>query len=190
MSRDNHIWFALAVLAGKVDLTYPTIPAHLGLTRAAQRHDDIRLADQVHAGSLYLHALLLGHPDPMRPYVLGRLMVLRALYLTRGDEDMVDLLRRALDGRAAALQRADEDDDRAYLESLIDGTGDLLSEDTFPRMEPLFAKYPEGSEMFALLERAATLFGDAVQEVAYWAVAGIAIDQARYGAAGDEWDPD
>jgi hypothetical protein len=70
-----------------------------------------------------------------------------------------------------AAKDADEEADRAFLNGLIDGTGDLLSEDTFPRMEPMFAKYPEGSEMFALLEKAATVFGDAVQEVAKQALA-------------------
>ena len=70
-----------------------------------------------------------------------------------------------------AAKDADEEADRAFLNGLIDGTGDLLSEDTFPRMEPMFAKYPEGSEMFVLLEKAATVFGDAVQEVAKQAMA-------------------
>ena len=70
-----------------------------------------------------------------------------------------------------AAKDADEEADRAYLESLIDGSGDLLSEDTFPRMEPMFAKYAEGTEMFTLLEKAATIFGDAVQDVARQAMA-------------------
>lgn len=51
--------------------------------------------------------------------------------------------------------------DRAYLESLIDGSGDLLAEDTFARLEPLFEKYAADPEMSALLERAATVYGDA-----------------------------
>lgn len=66
---------------------------------------------------------------------------------------------------------AGEEADRAFLNGIIDGSGDVLSEDTFPRMEPMFTKYAEGSEMFALLERAATVFGDAVQEVARKAIA-------------------
>lgn len=181
MSRDSHIRFALAVLACKIDMTCSTIPANPGLSRPASRrcHDDLRVADQIHDGGLYLHALILGHPDPMRPYVLGRLMVLRALYRARGDKDMLDLLERAQDARAAAMRRADEDADRAYLTGLISGTEKLLSESTFPRMEPMFAKYAEGTEMFALLEKAAIAFGDAAQKAAAWVLAGAAIDIAR-----------
>ena len=187
MSRGNHIQFAMAVLAGKVSVTLPIFPARPGLSRAADRcRADFCVADQAHDGSTYLHALIQGHPDPMGPHILGRLTVLRALYLARGDDDMLDLLCRARDARAAASLRSEEDADRAYLNSIIDGSNEVLSEDTFPRMEPLFAKYSEGSEMFALLQRAATLFGDAVQDAMCWAVAGIAIDQARYGPAGDE----
>ncbi len=62
----------------------------------------------------------------------------------------------------------------------------MLSEDTFPRMEPMFTKYAEGSALFVLLETAATLFGDAVQEVAARALASCAIDDARRRALGGE----
>lgn len=56
--------------------------------------------------------------------------------------------------------------DRAYLDSLIDGTGDLLAADTFDRLEPMFAKYEADAEMMALLERAAQAYGDAAQAAA------------------------
>lgn len=51
--------------------------------------------------------------------------------------------------------------DRAYLNSLIAGTGDLLAADTFDRLEPLFARYEGDAEMMAMLEKAATVYGDA-----------------------------
>ncbi|MGJ7552625.1 hypothetical protein ACSFBI_01400 [Variovorax sp. RB3P1] len=69
--------------------------------------------------------------------------------------------------------------DRAYLNSLIDGSGDLLAEDTFERMEPMFERYPEGTEMFALLEQAATVYADAAVAAATWAIAGWVIQDAR-----------
>lgn len=61
--------------------------------------------------------------------------------------------------------------DRAYLESLIDGSGDLLAEDTFTKLEPMFAKYEADAEMNALLERAATVYGDAAVAAAQTALA-------------------
>lgn len=61
--------------------------------------------------------------------------------------------------------------DRAYLESLIDGSGDLLAEDTFTKLEPMFAKYEADAEMNALLERAATVYGDAAVAAAQSALA-------------------
>lgn len=50
----------------------------------------------------------------------------------------------------------------------------------------MFTKYAEGSALFVLLETAATLFGDAVQEVAARALASCAIDDARRRALGGE----
>jgi hypothetical protein len=61
--------------------------------------------------------------------------------------------------------------DRAYLNSLIDGTGDLLAADTFDRLEPLFARYEGDAEMMALLEKAATVYGDAAVAAAQAALA-------------------
>ena len=91
----------------------------------------------------FLRAVILGRVAPLDPSVAARLIVLHAQHHGDGDEDLADLLGRA----SAAQTRAA---DRLYLESLIDGTGDLLAEDTFTRMEPMFVKYPEGSEMYAL----------------------------------------
>lgn len=135
---------------------------------------------------LFLLAVASGLADPLdEPGLEARLAVLRARY---GHIDRIGaLLDDACDAYAEARARAEVAADRAYLESLIDGTEDLLSEDTFPRMTPLFTKYVEGSEMFALLEKAATVFGDAVQEVATWTLAGIAIEQARHGPDDDDW---
>jgi hypothetical protein len=61
--------------------------------------------------------------------------------------------------------------DRAYIESLIDGTGDLLAEDTYDKLEPLFARYESDADMTALLEKAATIYGDAAVAAAQQALA-------------------
>ena len=133
---------------------------------------------------LFLLAVANGHVDSLEePGVAVRLAVLRARY---GHIDrMAALLDEACDAHAEAVTSAEVAADRAYLNGLIEGTEDLLSEDTFPRLEPMFTKYAEGSEMYALLEKAATVFGDAAQEVATWVMAGFAIDEARRGL-GDE----
>lgn len=127
---------------------------------------------------LFLRAVSNGLVDPLdEPGVAARLVILRGRY--GHIAGMASLLDDASDAHAEAVARPELAADRAYLESLIDGSGDLLSEDTFPRMEPMFAKYAEGSDMFVLLEKAATIFGDAVWEVAAWVIAGEAIAVAR-----------
>ena len=76
--------------------------------------------------------------------------------------------------------------DRAYLQGMLNGTVELLSEVVFPTVAPMFTRYTEGSEMFALLEKAAEVFGDAVQDVAARALASWAIDEAHRKARGAE----
>lgn len=132
-----------------------------------------------------LRLALAGEVDLADLGVVQRLVLLRARY--GHDRALGPLIREASDAMIRTRELADEEADRAFLNGLIDGTGDLLSEDTFPRMEPLFAKYPEGSEMFALVERAATVFGDAVQEVACWVLAGVVIDEVRRSSH-EGWD--
>jgi hypothetical protein len=61
--------------------------------------------------------------------------------------------------------------DTAYLQSLINGTGDLLAPDVFDKMEPMFATYEGDAEMTAMLEQAAEVYGDAVMELAKQALA-------------------
>lgn len=68
-------------------------------------------------------------------------------------------------------QAAESAADRAYLNSLIEGTGDLLAEDTFTKLEPMFSAYESNTEMMALLERAAQAYGDAAQVEAQKALA-------------------
>lgn len=124
-----------------------------------------------------LRLVVEGVADPRDVGVPQRLVVLRARY---GSSPTVGpLVREAWDVLLRAQERADEEADRAFLNGLVDGSGRLLSEDTFPRMEPLFAKYAEGSEMFALLEKAAIVFGDAAQEATYWAIAGEVINEVK-----------
>ena len=72
--------------------------------------------------------------------------------------------------------------DRAYLEGLVDGSGDLLAEDTFTNLEPMFARYEANADMTALLEKAATVYGDAAVAAAFWVIAGVYIDEARQRA--------
>lgn len=48
--------------------------------------------------------------------------------------------------------------DRAYLTSLIDGSGDLTAPDVYDRLEPLFDKYAADPEMSALVDKAADAF--------------------------------
>lgn len=66
-----------------------------------------------------------------------------------------------------------------YLQGMLDGTVQLLSEGVFATIVPMFTRYVEGSEMYVLLAKAATGFGEAVQEVAACALASWAIDDAR-----------
>lgn len=73
--------------------------------------------------------------------------------------------------------------DRAYLQGILDGRVKLLSENVFPTIAPMFKRYAEGTPMFALLEKAAEVFGEAVQEVAARVLASCAIDDARRRAA-------
>lgn len=86
----------------------------------------------------------------------------------------------------AALLRAQAEllqviraEDLDYLNSLIDGSGDLLAEDTFTRMEPMFAKYEDDAAMMDLLTRAAEVYGDAATAAVYWVFAADAITNAR-----------
>ncbi len=125
-----------------------------------------------------------GETDPLDLGVPARLTLLRAQFGT--DPTYGPMVREASDMLVRALEKTDEDADRAYLEGMLDGTVDLLSESTFPRMEPMFAKYPEGSKMFALLERAAAVFGDAVEELASWVLAGVAIEASRRDESNDD----
>jgi hypothetical protein len=80
----------------------------------------------------------------------------------------------ASEAPAVAAPAADDSEDRAYLEALLNGTADLLGADVFERLEPMFAKYdgnPDTPEMEALLTRAAEAYGDAAQEAAKSALA-------------------
>ena len=124
-----------------------------------------------------LRLVIAGVTDPLDLGVPQRLVVLRAQH--GANRAIAPLVREAWDVLLRAHERAVEAEDRAFLNSLVDGSGNLLSEDTFPRMEPLFAKYAVGSPMYALLETAAIRFGDAAQAAAYWAIAGEVIDDIR-----------
>lgn len=92
--------------------------------------------------------------------------------ITVSDDELIAQLAEPV---VAAAEPAQADDGsaaaRAYLNGLVDGTGDLLAEDTFARLEPMFADYADNAEMLALLERAATAYGDAAQAAARQALA-------------------
>ena len=130
------------------------------------------MIDHYNAIGLRLQHLLRGCGDILAPALPGLLVVTFAMY---GDAGMRDLIRRVWDARSLAKEAAD----RAFLNRLIDGTGELLSESTFPALEKMFAKYAEGSDMFMLLDAAVEAFSEAAQKIATWAMAGLAIDEAR-----------
>ena len=134
--------------------------------------------DQYFSDVTFLQRLILGEGDPLTQDALAGLFVLHAHY-SRFDAGMGDLIRRAFEAHNAAVERAEEAADRAYLKGLIDGSGDLLAEDTFARMEPMFAKYPEGSDMYATLERAAQAFSNAALEAATRFLATEEIERIR-----------
>ena len=82
---------------------------------------------------------------------------------------VVDWLVALRNLKAQVCPHTSKDDDPAdasYLESLIDGTGDLLSSDTHRRIELMFIKYPQDSQMHDLLETACEMYGDAVLALA------------------------
>lgn len=83
--------------------------------------------------------------------------------------------------RADALARAQRVVDSAYLTGLIGGSNDLLGEDTFARLEPLFCRYDSDQAMKELLEKAATAYWDAALWAACWVMASVVIDDARIG---------
>jgi hypothetical protein len=135
------------------------------------------------ADAWFLQALALGPSDPLADDVVARLVMLRAQYVGRGDAGMMDLIRRAEDARAAALQAADV----AFLQSLIDGIEDYFADDLYERLEPLHAKYQGDAAMLDLFNRAATAYGDAVVAAAQWALAGLDAVDAIDKAMGREW---
>ena len=124
-----------------------------------------------------LRLVIEGVTDPLDLGVSQRLTILRAQF--GGDRTIGPLILEAWDALLRAQGQVDEAADRTYLNGLIDGTGDLLSESTFLTMEPMFAKYAEGSDMYVLLESASSAFSDAAQELACWVLAGHAIDVAK-----------
>lgn len=83
-----------------------------------------------------------------------------------------------LQGQRDMLQAASAAD-RNYLNSLIDGSGDFLAEDTFARLEPMFSRYEFDQPMTALLETTAQAYWDAAVTAACWMLAGQVIDEAR-----------
>lgn len=62
--------------------------------------------------------------------------------------------------------------DRMYLQSIISGTADLLDPGLADKLEPLFAKYEQDSEMMGLLNQAAETYGKAVETAALAALKG------------------
>lgn len=63
-------------------------------------------------------------------------------------------------------------EDRAYLQSFIDGTADMTDEGHLPRMEAIAAKYEGDAEMQAMLEKAALAWSEATAAMAKQALGG------------------
>lgn len=80
--------------------------------------------------------------------------------------------------------------DRAYLEGLISGSVDRLGSRVFLRLKPMFARYPEGTNMYSLVVRAADAYGDAAVAVAHFVLADTAaiaaIEKAQQRAKNHE----
>lgn len=61
--------------------------------------------------------------------------------------------------------------DRAYLQSLIDGTADMFAADIFEKLEPMFTKYESVADMMAVLNEAAAAYSQAAVKAAQEALA-------------------
>lgn len=88
-----------------------------------------------------------------------------------GLDEVVDHVCRRLASSAihdweTRVPSLSEDEDRDYLQSLIDGTVNMIDPAIFGRIEPMFAKYELDAAMMDMLTRAANAYGDAVQEAA------------------------
>lgn len=64
----------------------------------------------------------------------------------------------------------DRSNDAAFLQSMIDGTANLLDEGLFDRLEPLFTKYGDDAAMMDLLEKAANAYSEAATAAAQGAL--------------------
>lgn len=122
----------------------------------------------------WLASLIRREADALAVDVPGKLAVLRAQHVGRGDAGMMDLIGRAEDARAAALRAADV----AFLQGLINGTEDYFDDGLYERLEPLYAKYENDPAMLAMFNNAATAYGDAVVAAAEWCLAGIEAQEA------------
>jgi hypothetical protein len=60
--------------------------------------------------------------------------------------------------------------DTAYIQTIIDGTADLLDPGLYDKLEPLFAKYEADPEMMVMLTKAADAYGKAVEAAAMGAL--------------------
>lgn len=60
--------------------------------------------------------------------------------------------------------------DAAYIQTIINGSADLLDPGLYDKLEPLFAKYEADPEMMALLTAAADVYGKAVEAAAMGAL--------------------
>lgn len=80
---------------------------------------------------------------------------------------VVPASERSADPAPAALA-ADpaKDTDRAYLQTLIDGTADIFDEGILPRIEAMYEKYASDADMMTVLEQAANAWSNAAAEAA------------------------
>lgn len=80
---------------------------------------------------------------------------------------------QAASAAAADTPPAASSEDKAYVQSIIDGTIDLLDPGIYGRLEPLFSKYADDAAMMGLLNQAAEVYTAAAMAAASVAVKGV-----------------
>lgn len=74
------------------------------------------------------------------------------------DSDLISGRQTALDPVAPPAPEIIPSEDQSYLQSIIDGTIDLLDPGIFDKLEPMFTKYADDAEMMGLLNKAAEAY--------------------------------
>ena len=109
-------------------------------------------------------AVLIGKVDRSDPAIPAHLAIARSRHL--GSSDLCDLIDRAISAHAVALGRDLVAVDRAFLRAARDGGVNLLDNDVFARLAPIYKRRSDDPEMLAMLAVAAEAFSDAALDAA------------------------